>query len=159
MPHQSPSSSRETWRPSGGVQRFARPKVVLGGIGIKMLYCKSSEWKSETISRPQSRDTGLEFPTSPLETVSIKRLGAIFLHLVLQTTYSSFQYSTSAHNTYRFRFHRSSHLFSARFMCSEESTSLTLREETSYRTSCVQTQWHFSPQLLKWLYSATETFT
>ena len=63
MPHQSPINSRETLRPSGGMQRFARPKVVLEGIGIKIVYCKSSEWKSETISRPQSRDTGLEFPT------------------------------------------------------------------------------------------------
>ena len=63
MHGQSPIISWETLELSGVAQRFARPKVVLEGIGIRIAYCKSSEWKSEAVSRPQSRDTGLEFPT------------------------------------------------------------------------------------------------
>ena len=69
MHGQSPIISWETLELSGVAQRFARPKVVLEGIGIRIAYCKSSEWKSETISRPQSRDTGLEFPTEHLHSV------------------------------------------------------------------------------------------
>ena len=67
MPYQSPIIPWETLSLLGVAQRLARLKMVLKAIGIKAAYCKSSEWKSETISRPQSRDTGLEFPTRTRE--------------------------------------------------------------------------------------------